>query len=68
LWEEGRRKGREGDRGKSKGRVEEEPTLSVGWRKMLACWSALLMMHTDVWRGGGGKAIVTAERECERRA
>jgi hypothetical protein len=55
LWEEGKRKGREGGTGKRKGRVEEEHTLSFWWRKMLACLSALFMMRSGVRRGGGGK-------------
>jgi hypothetical protein len=42
-------------KGKRKGRAEEELTLSFWWRKMLSCWSALLMMRSGVRRGRGGK-------------
>jgi hypothetical protein len=45
--------GKGGEKGKRKGRAEGELTLSFWWRKMLACWFALLMMHNGVWRGGG---------------
>jgi hypothetical protein len=55
LWDEGRRKGREGGEGKRKGRAEEEPTSIFWWGKMVACWSALLMMPSGVRQGGGGK-------------
>jgi hypothetical protein len=52
LWEEGRREGGEGEEGKRKGRAKEESTLSFWWWKMLAYWSALLMIRSGVRWGG----------------
>jgi hypothetical protein len=57
LWEGGRRKRREREKGQRKGRVEEEPTLSFWWKMLVR---ALADAQWD-------EAIVTAEREWERR-
>jgi hypothetical protein len=58
LWEEGRRKRGEGERGPRKGRAEEEPTLSFWWKMLVRA------LHEGQW----DEAIVKAEREWERRA